>query len=172
MTTAQDQAQAQTQAPASTAPDLTGLLQHAAHVLTTQTTAALGGELDISSRGFCVLAHAMPGGLTQAQVAEQSRLDKTTMVVTVDELEKAGLAERVPSPTDRRARIIRVTEAGRKAVAAGQEIVDHVHNDVLSALPEDERKAFTSALTRLVGGHLAEPVECERPVRRPRQARK
>jgi DNA-binding MarR family transcriptional regulator len=94
------------------------------------------------------------------------------MVVTVDELEKAGLAERVPSPTDRRARIIRVTEAGRKAVAAGQEIVDHVHNDVLGALPEDERKAFTSALTRLVGGHLAEPVECERPVRRPRQARK
>jgi DNA-binding MarR family transcriptional regulator len=151
--------------------DLTGLLQHAAHVLTTQTTAALG-ELDISPRGFCVLAHALPGGLTQAQVAEQSRLDKTTMVVTVDELEKAGLAERVPSPTDRRARIIQVTPEGRRIVAAGQEITDHVHNEVLGALPAGEREAFTSALVRLVNGHLAEPAECERPVRRARQARK
>ncbi|WP_127358093.1 MarR family winged helix-turn-helix transcriptional regulator [Actinacidiphila soli] len=157
--------------PVSAGLDLTGLLQHAAHVLTTQTTAALG-ELDISPRGFCVLAHALPGGLTQAQVAELSRLDKTTMVVTVDELEKAGLAERVPSPTDRRARIIRVTEEGRKTVEAGREITEHVHGDVLGALPEQEREAFASALVRLVNGHLAEPVECERPVRRARQSRK
>lgn len=155
----------------TTPPDLTGLLQHAAHVLTTRTTAALG-DLDLSPRGFRVLLHALPGELTQAQVAERSRLDKTTMVVTVDELEKAGLAERVPSPTDRRARIIRVTEEGRTAVAAGQEITAHVHGDVLGALPPDEREAFTSALVRLVGTHLAEPVESGRPVRRARQARR
>ena len=41
-------------------------------------------------------------------------LDKTTMVVTVDELERAGLAERQASSTDRRARIIKVTPAGRR----------------------------------------------------------
>jgi MarR family transcriptional regulator for hemolysin len=35
-----------------------------------------------------------------------------THVVTVDELEKAGLAERRPSSRDRRARVISVTEAG------------------------------------------------------------
>ena len=47
-------------------------------------------------------------------------LDKTTMVVTIDELEPAGMAERLPSPTDRRARIIGVTKDGRKAIAKGE----------------------------------------------------
>ena len=60
----------------------------------------------------CVLYHALGGEFTQIQLAEQCALDKTTMVVTMDALEKAGLAERRPSPTDRRARIIAVTDAG------------------------------------------------------------
>ena len=60
-----------------------------------------------------MLIKALEGELTQIQLAERCALDKTTMVVTVDELEKAGLAERRPSPTDRRARIIAVTDAGK-----------------------------------------------------------
>jgi len=43
---------------------------------------------------------------TQIQIAELAYLDKTTMVVTVDALEKAGLAQRRQSSTDRRARIV------------------------------------------------------------------
>ena len=60
------------------------------------------------------------GELTQSQLAELCALDKTTMVVTLDELERAGLAERRPSSTDRRARIIAVTEAGERIVARGR----------------------------------------------------
>ncbi|MEK8105286.1 MarR family winged helix-turn-helix transcriptional regulator [Micromonospora sp. M12] len=41
-------------------------------------------------------------------------MDKTTMVVTLDQLERAGLAERRPVPTDRRARLVAVTPAGRR----------------------------------------------------------
>ncbi|CAM5391938.1 MarR family winged helix-turn-helix transcriptional regulator [Streptomyces tanashiensis] len=64
---------------------------------------------------------------TQAQLAEIGHMDKTTMVVTVDALDKAGLAERRPSATDRRARIIAVTEAGAEVAHRSQEIVDGVH---------------------------------------------
>jgi DNA-binding MarR family transcriptional regulator len=157
-----------------TAPDVSFLLQHTAHVLTTQMTAALA-EIGMSPRAHCVLAHAAQTERTQAQLAELSDLDKTTMVVTVDQLERAGLAERVPSATDRRARIIRVTAAGADVVAAGQQIVDRVHGDVLGALPERERAVFVSALNRLAGGHLAVPAdspEGTQGVRRPRQPRK
>lgn len=158
---------------ASGAPDVSFLLQHTAHVLTTRMTAALA-EIGMSPRAHCVLAHAAEAERTQAQIAELSDLDKTTMVVTVDLLERAGLAERVPSATDRRARIIRLTADGREAVAAGQRIVDRAHADVLHALPAEERGPFVSALTRLAAGHLSTPVDSPATapgVRRPRQAR-
>ncbi|MCX4753489.1 MarR family winged helix-turn-helix transcriptional regulator [Kitasatospora purpeofusca] len=150
--------------------DLSGLLDHASHVLATRMSAAFT-ELGITPRAYCVLFHAMEAERTQIQLAELADLDKTTMVVTVDELEKAGLAERRPSAVDRRARIISVTEAGERAVEQGTAIADRVHRDVLEALPEDERTAFLVALTRLVGGPLAEPVESERTVRRARRSR-
>ncbi|MFD3453149.1 MarR family winged helix-turn-helix transcriptional regulator [Streptomyces sp. NPDC058691] len=158
-------------APAAPAvPDLTGLLQHASHALTNRLATALG-EIGLSPRGYCVLLHAQPGLMTQAQLAEVSQQDKTTMVVTVDELERAGLAERHPSPTDRRARIITVTDAGCALVARGQQITARVHGEVLEALPDAERAVFVAALQRLVGGHLATTMDSPRPVRRARQPR-
>ncbi|MCO6008881.1 MarR family transcriptional regulator [Actinoallomurus purpureus] len=160
-----------TSAPSRTVPDLSYLLTHTAHVLTTRMSAAFE-EIGITPRAYCVLFHAIEEERTQIQLAEISDLDKTTMVVTMDELEKAGLAERRPSSRDRRARIISVTEAGRRIVAEGTRIADRVHREALEALPEAERDVLVGALTRLAEGHLATPVECDRPVRRARQSRK
>jgi MarR family transcriptional regulator for hemolysin len=157
-------------APPRASPDLSFLLAHTSHVLNSLLTAALA-EIEMTVRGHCVLMHALPGELTQIELAKLTDLDKTTMVVTLDELEQAGLAERRPSAADRRARIVTVTEDGRRMAAAGELIVDRVHGEVLDSLPADERTAFTGALRRLVGGYLATPVESQRPVRRPRQAR-
>jgi MarR family transcriptional regulator, transcriptional regulator for hemolysin len=155
-------------APTRTVADLSFLFSQASHVLATQMAAAFA-EIDITPREYCVLFHAQEAERTQIQLAKISELDKTTMVVTVDELERAGLAERRPSSTDRRARIIAVTEAGERAVAEGMQVADRVHRDVLAALPDDQREMFLSALTGLVGGHLSTPVESEHAVRRPRQ---
>ena len=147
--------------------DLSFLLNHASHVLATRMTAAFA-EIGITPRDYCVLAHAMSGEYTQIELAKLSDLDKTTMLNTLDELERAGYAERRPSPADRRVRIVTVTPAGAGLVAAGHQIADRVHGEVLDALPPGERQAFTGALTSLVAGLLAEPVECDRPVRRAR----
>ncbi|WP_256862691.1 MarR family winged helix-turn-helix transcriptional regulator [Microbispora sp. GKU 823] len=96
-------------------------------------------------------------------------MDKTTMVVTIDALEKAGLAERRPSSTDRRARIVAVTEKGAEVAKRSQEIVDGVHRAALGSLPEEEAEVLVRALNRLVTGHLATPVEMPQAVRRARQ---
>ena len=152
----------------STRPDLGFLLSHVAHALHREATAALA-EIGITPRALCVLQAAMAGDRTQGQLAEQCGLDKTTMVVTIDELEKAGLAERRPSGADRRVRIIGVTPMGEQLVAEGRRIVDGVYEDVLDALPGDERYALVSGLERLVEGRLATPARCEHPPRRPRQ---
>lgn len=150
--------------------DLLLLLGQASHALATELTARLE-ELGVTPRMHCVLAHAMRGQLTQNELAAQCGLDKTTMVVTLDELERAGLAQRRASTTDRRARIVTVTVAGKRKVAQADEIVARVNADVLSTLPARERQAFTTALKRLVDVRLSTPVQCERAVRRPRVLR-
>jgi MarR family transcriptional regulator, transcriptional regulator for hemolysin len=156
--------------PPRAEPDLSFLLSHTSHVLNTRLTAALA-EIGMTVRGHCVLIHALPGELTQIELAKLSDLDKTTMVVTLDELEAAGLAQRRPAATDRRARIVIVTQKGRRVAAAGEQIVDRVHGEVLAALPPGDRDIFKNALIQLAGGYLATPEAGERPVRRPRQSR-
>ncbi|HEX4291857.1 MAG TPA: MarR family transcriptional regulator, partial [Trebonia sp.] len=137
--------------------DVSFLLAHTSHVLATRMTAAFA-EIGIAPREYCVLAHAMTGSYTQIELAKLADLDKTTMLNTMDYLEGAGYAQRTPSPADRRARIISVTPAGAGLVAAGNEIADRVHREVLDALSAQQREAFTGALTSLVTGLLAEPV--------------
>jgi MarR family transcriptional regulator, transcriptional regulator for hemolysin len=150
--------------------DLMLLLSRASHALVTEHAAALA-EIGIAPRSYCVLCKASAGEFTQIQLAEQCGLDKTTMVVTVDELERARLAERRLSPTDRRARIIAVTDAGLAKIAEGRRIVDRVHEEVLATLPDGERAALLAALTRLVEGPLSASIRCDTPVRRGRAPR-
>jgi hypothetical protein len=77
-----------------------------------------------------------------------------------------GLAERRPSTTDRRARVIAVTRAGRRKVAEGRAVVDRIQADVMAALPKAEREALLEGLGSLVQGRLSTPVECNPPLRR------
>jgi DNA-binding MarR family transcriptional regulator len=144
------------------------MLDQANHALGCEVAAALA-PLDLGQRGFCVLSAAVDTDLTQTELAGLIGLDKTTMVVTVDDLERKGLAERIPSPTDRRARVIKVTDAGRAKVAEGQQIVLGVQNDVLEALPPSERATFVGALMRLVSGRLSNAPQCHPPLRRREQ---
>jgi MarR family transcriptional regulator for hemolysin len=150
----------------TTAEDLGLLFSLASHGLATRMAAAFDGE-GMTPRAHCVLSKAVGEELTQGRLAELSGLDKTTMVATIDELERAGLAERRPAPHDRRARVIAVTPKGEQVVARGREIVDRVQDEILGELPDEEREAFVSALARLVGGGLGMPAACEQRVRRP-----
>ena len=155
-------------APSRNEPDLSFLLDHTSHVLRTRMAAALA-EIGLTVRMHCVLVHALEGERTQIQLAELGDMDKTTMVVTIDALERAGLAERRPSSTDRRARIVAVTEKGAQVAKRSQEIVDGVHREAVESLPKEEAEVLIRALNRLVAGHLAASVEAPQQVRRARQ---
>ena len=147
--------------------DVMFLVNQAGYALTAEMTTALA-EVKISPREFCVLSHALKGELTQIQLSELSALDKTTMVVTLDRLEQAGLAERRLSRADRRARIIAVTPAGRRAVSRAQAIVAGMYARILSSLPARDREVFLRSLIALVAGPLAQPSHAERPAKRRR----
>ena len=70
------------------------LLATVSHAFTTELTAALEA-VGVSPRAHCVLATAMQGEYSQTELAHAIGLDKTTMVVTIDELE--GRAGRAPA---------------------------------------------------------------------------
>jgi DNA-binding MarR family transcriptional regulator len=131
------------------AANLGWLLSQASHALKTELTAALE-SLGVSPRAHHVLATAMRGEYTQTELAQIVGLDKTTMVVTLDELEALGLAERLPSATDRRARVVAVTKAGARKVRQAEEIAERIQADVLASLPPAERAALVEGLARLV----------------------
>jgi DNA-binding MarR family transcriptional regulator len=152
-------------APQPLNDNLCWLLSRASYTLTTELTRALE-EAGLSPRAHAVLTTAMCGERTQGDIAKCVGLDKTTMVVTLDELEAAGLAERRPSKTDRRAHVVAVTPAGKRKVGQAEEIAERVRADVLGSLPEADRQVFVESLTRLVNDRLAEPVECSQPPRR------
>ncbi|MFD0565374.1 MarR family winged helix-turn-helix transcriptional regulator [Kitasatospora saccharophila] len=98
-------------------------------------------------------------------------MDKTTMVVTADELERDGLAERHASATDRRVKVIRVTPAGAELVRRGEVIVDRVHGEALGELSAGERQVFVDALDRLQQAAEFPMVGEGGVVRKPRRAR-
>ena len=150
-------------APERTVRDVTGLLNQAGHLLSNRLAAALA-EVDLTPRMQCVLVHALEEERTQIQIAALSDLDKTTMVSTVDDLESRGLAERRPSTSDRRARIVGVTEKGRLAAEQGQRIVDRVHGDVLRAFAAADRAVFVEVLTEIADAS----TEATGPIRRSR----
>jgi MarR family transcriptional regulator for hemolysin len=151
--------------PQCLSANLGWLLSQASYALATELGAALD-PLGISPRSYCVLATAMGAEHSQTELTHLVGMDKTTMVVTLDALEEAGLAERRPSAADRRARVIAVTGKGEKAVAKARELIEAVQADVLGSLPAAERKRFVGSLDKLVSGRLAEPVECGSAPRR------
>jgi DNA-binding MarR family transcriptional regulator len=146
------------------------LLSQASHAYGSEVAAALE-PLGLGSRGHCVLSTALGGEFTQTQLAGLIGLDKTMMMVTVDELERLGLAERRPSQTDRRARVVTVTPEGVRKVTEAQRIIETVQAEVLAALPEAEREGLVAGLAHLVSGRLADPAVCHPAIRRrePRQ---
>ena len=52
-------------------------------------------------------------GLTISQLSTQTSLANTTLTSMLDRMEQSGLIQREPSPTDRRALLIRLTDKAR-----------------------------------------------------------
>ncbi len=126
-------------------------------------------EVGVSLRGYTLLAALLTTGPGRSvALAEAVGIDKTTMTVTADELEAAGLVRRVADPADRRARVLEATDAGRAVAARAELAVRAVEEEALADLAPAERDALRDALRTLVRGRLSAPVDGRRarPARR------
>ena len=145
--------------PGELSADLCWLLARASALLNAESSAALR-ELGITPRQHYVLVTARSGEHTQTDLARTVGLDKTTLMVTLDELERTGLAERRPLPSDRRARLVGLTPAGERVLEQADEALERSRVGVLSLIPDDERSIFLSALGRLAFAHEGDLPAC------------
>ncbi|NEW41783.1 MarR family transcriptional regulator [Nocardia cyriacigeorgica] len=68
-----------------------------------------------------LLSFSKTGALPMAKASARLQVHPTSVTNTVDRLESAGLVVRVPHPSDRRATLIEITDAGREVVAKATE---------------------------------------------------
>jgi DNA-binding MarR family transcriptional regulator len=88
--------------------------------------------------------------LSQQAIGERLRIDRTTMVALIDDLERAGYVKRERNPEDRRAYVITLTVAGRKAHTRAEKAVDTRAADFFGRLSEPELHELHLLLLRLV----------------------
>ncbi|MEU6037155.1 MULTISPECIES: MarR family winged helix-turn-helix transcriptional regulator [Actinomadura] len=96
------------------------------HLLTKALEAELK-RLDLGRTGYFLLTTLALTREGQARLSTLSRLmmlHPTTVKLTVDQLEAAGLVARRPHPTDRRATLVSITEEGRERAAAANEALE------------------------------------------------
>lgn len=96
--------------------------------------------------------------MTQKALGDALRIDRTTMVALLDDLEDKGYVARQRHPRDRRAFLIHPTDSGRVAKAAAVRILNQQQRRFLAPLTPAERRQLAVLLTRLRRRPAAETV--------------
>lgn len=101
-------------------------------------------------RGYLVLATAAHGEPTsQLALAQHLGVDRTVMTYLLDDLEEAGLVARRPDPSDRRARRVVLTAAGRELLSELKRRMREAENVLLQPLDQHDRGVLRGLLERL-----------------------
>ena len=95
-----------------------------------------------------VLRRLASGPMTVKQVAAAATMDAPAATVAVNDLEDRGLVVRTPDRTNRRCKMVSLTDAGRDMVRA-IEAVDDPAPEILSGLDEAELRKLQALLTKL-----------------------
>ncbi|WP_320197070.1 MarR family winged helix-turn-helix transcriptional regulator [Agrobacterium rosae] len=104
----------------------------------------------LSSSAFDVLATLRRAGepyrLSPGELLAMTMVSSGTMTNRIDQLEKAGLVERINNPEDRRSVLIALTDKGFAVV--DEAVTAHVENQhrLMAAMSEDDRREFNRLL--------------------------
>jgi MarR family transcriptional regulator for hemolysin len=99
---------------------------------------------------------ASPPLSPQVDIARRLKIEGPTLTRMLDSLEKDGLVERLPDPTDRRTKQLRLTPTGEAALEEIFGIADTMRARLLAGLDEDQidqlNSIFGNILDRLEQG--------------------
>jgi DNA-binding MarR family transcriptional regulator len=109
----------------------------------------LPGEFDVLAT---LRRSGEPYLLSPTRLYEAVMISSGGMTNRLDRLERAGLVERRPDPSDRRGKLIALTDAGKRVI--DETIGRHVANEerLLSVLTAAEQEKLNSLLRKLIAG--------------------
>ena len=88
-------------------------------------------------------------GLTQSEMHKRIGIEQPTAVRTLDRMERDGLIIRNPSPTDRRAISINLTDKARQYQQVIEQCAFELNRIALDTFTNDERKVINQLISRL-----------------------
>lgn len=108
----------------------------------------VGGELTLAQSRALIYIARNPG-IRQVELAERLEVQPITLARLVDQLEKCGLAERRPHPTDRRAYQLFQTSKAERYLEGMTEVLLQIGQDAFTGLDDDELGALISGLQKV-----------------------
>jgi MarR family transcriptional regulator, transcriptional regulator for hemolysin len=91
------------------------------------------------------------GGLSQKELAARAGVDASTLVRLIDRLEAHGFVERTAHRSDRRAKLVSVTQAGRKALVRIREVLAQAEAEMLGCLSDVELAQMLDGFDKIDG---------------------
>jgi DNA-binding MarR family transcriptional regulator len=92
------------------------------------------------------------GPIKQARLAEELGLAARSITQALESMERDGLVRRVPDDTDRRAKVVTVTDQGARALADGEAAGDEILRRIFHSLGEARLEQLDATLTALDSG--------------------
>jgi DNA-binding MarR family transcriptional regulator len=93
----------------------------------------------------------------QQQLSTDMGIDPSAMVKLINELEKAGLAERRRRPNDRRAWEVKITPKGRHRLQQAKQLASDVEDEVLAGLTAADRRQLLALLRQALASAPPQP---------------
>lgn len=104
-------------------------------------------HLDLTPDQFTVMRTLLEtGGITQRELTQMISSDPNTVASLLERMERAGLLERRPHETDRRAHRLHLQPAGKRKYQQARDIAVTLQTEVLRELPEKKREEFLEHL--------------------------
>lgn len=104
------------------------------------------GITDVRPTHGCVFRFVHGDGMRLTELASLAGLTKQSVGEIVDDLAGLGYLERYPDPTDRRAKLIRLTAKGLDAQRIGYDLFRQLESDWAEAFGADRVAALRSLL--------------------------
>lgn len=147
-----------TSVPPDLAHDLGYLLWRAGKLSTRVAQAALA-DVGVTPREYAFLNFAKEHGpLSQSALSEALGFDPSATVAVLDALERSGYIERLLDPSDRRVRLIIVTEHGREFLVRCRRAVGVATDRLLAEAPEASRLQLQELLKQVLLANVREAV--------------
>ena len=127
-----------------------GFLLNRAAIRIRQMTEEALAPLNIFPKHYALMAVIKANGpTTQQAIGDVMKVDRTTMVLLVDDAESKGIVLRKPHPTDRRCHLLSLSENGQKVYEKAHRLVKKVEDEFFNLLKEREKAHLVALLGKL-----------------------